>query len=197
MDFLEGLKIYTTFDVDDFVDDVCRLGRAFEYYDILTSVKYNRNVEAGRNLYYEWKHCDSLAFLEHFLQYSDDEEYLKHFDEEYDNLFFNLLVMFPDFKLRLKQDKKTHNAELTAEIKSVFDIAWYTFARMVADVAPPADVDPDYEFSQGSILTCMACREYFVRHSSHQRYCSNHNYQATRNNRKAMAYYKRTKASTE
>ena len=102
--------------------------------------------------------------------------------------------MLPGFKLRLKQDKKTHKAELTAEIKSVFDIAWYAFARMVADVAPPADVDPDYEFSQGSIITCMACGEYFVRHSSRQRYCSNPNCQAARNNRKARAYYKRKKA---
>lgn len=194
VDFLEDLKRYATFDVDDFVEDVCKLGRAFEYYDALTSVKYSRDVEAGRNLYYEGKHCDSLAFLEHFMQYTDDEEYLKHFDEEYDDLLFNLLEMFPDFKLRLKQDRKTHKAELAADINTVFDIAWYAFARMVADVAPPADVDPDYEFSQGSILTCMACGNYFVRHSSRQRYCNNPDCQAARNNRKARAYYKRKKA---
>ncbi len=62
---------------------------------------------------------------------------------------------------------------------------------MVADVAPPADVDMDYEFSQGSILTCMCCGEYFVRHSSHQQYCDNPNCKAKRNNHKARAYYKK------
>ncbi len=50
-----------------------------------------------------------------------------------------------------------------------------------------------YMFSQSSILTCMACGEYFVRHSSRQQYCSNPNCQAERNNRKARAYYKRKK----
>lgn len=110
---------------------------------------------------------------------------------------FDALEMFPDFKMRVKQDPKTHKAEMSAEIHSVFDIAWYAFARMVADVAPPADVDMDYEFSQGSILTCMCCGEYFVRHSSRQRYCDNPNCKAERNNRKARAYYKRKKAEIE
>ena len=42
--------------------------------------------------------------------------------------------------------------------------------------------------------TAKACGEYFVRHSSRQRYCSNPNCQAERNNRKARAYYQRKKA---
>lgn len=42
-------------------------------------------------------------------------------------------------------------------------------------------------------ITSMACGEYFVRHSSRQRYCNNPKCQAERNNRKARAYYKRRK----
>ena len=114
--------------------------------------------------------------------------------EDYDSRVFDLTEMFPDIRMRLKQNRKTHKIEMGAEVHSVFDIAWYAFARMVANVAPPADPDPDYMFSQGSILTCMACGEYFVRHSSRQRYCSNPNCQAERNNRKARAYYQRKKA---
>ena len=83
---------------------------------------------------------------------------------------------------------------MSAEIHSVFDIARYFFARMVSDVASPVDVDMDYEFSQGSILTCMCCGEYFIRHSSRQRYCDNPNCKAEQNNRKARAYYKRKKS---
>ena len=83
--------------------------------------------------------------------------------------------------------------EESAGINSVFDIAWYSFARMVADVVPLADGDMDYNFSQGFNLTCMCCREYFVRHSGRQRYCDNSNCKAERNNRKAKAYYKRKK----
>ena len=84
-----------------------------------------------------------------------------------------------------------------ADIQSVFDIAWYSFARMISDVAPSADTDPNYMCSQGMILTCMACGCYFVRHSSRQLYCDNPNCQAERNNRKVRAYYKRKKASEE
>ena len=50
-----------------------------------------------------------------------------------------------------------------ADVQSVFDIAWYTFSRIVADVAPPVDEDLDYFESQGSILSCLACGKYFVR----------------------------------
>lgn len=55
---------------------------------------------------------------------------------------------------------------MAADVQSVFDIAWYTFARLVADVAPPIDEDMGYFYSQGSVLTCMACGRYLVRHSS-------------------------------
>ena len=54
---------------------------------------------------------------------------------------FELLEMFPDFRMRVKQDRKVHKVEMDADIRSVFDIAWYSFARMVSDVAPPADTD--------------------------------------------------------
>ena len=105
-----------------------------------------------------------------------------------------IIYMFPDFRLCLKLNGKTGKVEMGADIRNVFDIAWYTFARMVADIAPPQDTDPNYMYPQGSILTCMACGVYFVRHSSRQRYCDNPNCQAERNNRKARAYYKRKKA---
>ena len=65
----------------------------------------------------------------------------------------------------------------------------------LAYVAPPVDKDMDYFESQGSILTYMACGEYFVRYSSRQRYCNNPNWQAEWNNQKARTYYERKKSS--
>ena len=97
--------------------------------------------------------------------------------------------------MRLKRNKDTGKIEYGADVQSVFDICWFAFARMVADVAPPADTDPDYMYSSGSILTCMACGRYFVRHSSRQRYCDNPNCQAERNKRKSRAYYLRKQAN--
>lgn len=51
---------------------------------------------------------------------------------------------------------------MVADIHSVFDIAWYAFARMVADIAPLANTDMDYMFLQGPILTCMSFSLYSV-----------------------------------
>ncbi|MBQ3431962.1 MAG: CGNR zinc finger domain-containing protein [Clostridia bacterium] len=194
-DFHDYLKYYASFSVRDFVSDLCKIGAAYEYYDALQKVKYQKDAATGRTFYYEGRACDSMPFLEKYKEYTDDSEYLKHFNADYDKRVFDLLEMFPDFTMRVKQNPKTHKMELCADLYSVFDIAWYTFARMVSDVAPPIDDDLnlDYEFSEGSILTCMACGNYFVRRSSRQRYCNNPDCQAERNNRKARAYYKRKK----
>jgi hypothetical protein len=117
------------------------------------------------------------------------------FNELSDNLRCEFLyVVFPDFRMRLKLDKKTGKVMYGADIQSVFDICWYTFSRMVADVAPPADEDLNYFESQGSILSCLACGKYFVRHSSRQLYCNNWDCQAERNRRNRRASYARKKA---
>lgn len=191
----DRLQHQYTFKVHQFVSDLCKLGVVFEYYDALQKVKYEHNASAGRELYYEGRFRDSLPFLERYRSKQEDADYLRSVNEDYDELIFHLTDLFPDFRLRLKQDQKTHKIELVADIDSVFDIAWYTFARLVATVAPPVDTDLRYEYSQGSILTCMACGEYFVRHSSRQRYCDSLDCQAERNKRKARAYYQRKKAA--
>lgn len=103
--------------------------------------------------------------------------------------------MIPDFRMRLKFDNKTEKVMFGADIQSVFDICWYTFSRMVADVAPPLDEDLNYFESQGSVLSCLACGKYFVRHSSRQLYCNNWECQAERNRKNRRMSYARKKAS--
>lgn len=97
--------------------------------------------------------------------------------------------------MRLKLDKKTGKVMFGADVQSVFDICWYTFSKIVADVAPPTDEDPDYMYSQGSILSCLTCGKYFVRHSSRQLYCDSWDCQAERNRRNRRASYARKKAA--
>ena len=80
---------------------------------------------------------------------------------------------------------------------SGFDIFWYAFGRLVADVAPPADYGIDDDFSQASILSCLACGSYFLRRSSRQRYCQNWDCQAERNLRNRRASYARHKNDLE
>lgn len=188
---MERLQRMATFAVKDFVDDLCRLGTVFEYNDALNKVRWKHGISAGRNLYYDGRVCESIPFLERYRLIEDDGEYLERVKSDYNELVFNLLDMFPDFRMRVKQDENTHKVQMVADIDSVFDIAWYTFARMVSDVAPPADTDMEYVHSQGSILTCMSCGRYFVRHSSRQLYCNDPSCRDQRNRVKANAYHAR------
>ena len=192
--YMDLIQKDATFYVDQFIKDLCSLGTVFEFYYALRRVKYYGEIGYARNLYYEGRLCDSLAFLERYRQYSDDEEFKAHLLGNYNEHISQVIEMFPDFRMRLKLDKKTGKVMYGADIQSVFDICWYTFSRMVADVAPPVDEDLNYFESQGSILSCLACGKYFVRHSSRQLYCNSWDCQAERNRKNRRASYARKKA---
>ena len=193
--FMDIIEKDATFSIKRFIKDLCDLGTVFELYYTLDSLKYEGNVNNARNLYYEGRLRDSLSFLERYSKYEDDKEYKAHVLEDYNDLIFKVIDMFPDFRMRLKLDKKTGKVMFGADVQSVFDICWYTFSRIVADVAPPVDEDLDYFESQGSILSCLACGKYFVRRSSRQLYCDNPNCQAERNRKNRRASYARKKAA--
>ena len=192
--YMDLIETDATFSVKRFLEDLCDLGRVFELYFSLSKIKDFGEIDYGRNLYYEGRLCDSLAFLERYRQLEDDE-YKAQLLENYNDHIFQIIDMFPDFRMRLKLDRNTGKVMFGADVQSVFDICWYTFSRLVADVAPPIDDDPDYLYSQGSILSCLACGEYFVRHSSRQLYCSSWGCQAERNRRNRRASYARKKSA--
>ena len=193
--FMDIIEKDATFSIKRFIKDLCDIGTVFELYYTLDSLKYEGNVNNARNLYYEGRLRDSLSFLERYSKDEDDKEYKAHVLEDYNDLIFKVIDMFPDFRMRLKLDRKTGKVMFGADVQSVFDICWYTFSRIVADVAPPVDEDLDYFESQGSILSCLACGKYFVRRSSRQLYCDNPNCQAERNRKNRRASYARKKAA--
>lgn len=185
-----------TFDIDEFVRDLCNLGMTFELYHALNEAFYG-DAQYARELYYEGRICDSIAFLEKYSHIESDEEYIKQLKADKAVLRQQLIDLFPDFRMRLKMNRWSKKIEYGADVYSVFDICWYTFARMVADIAPPADKRIDDEYSQGSILSCLACGRYFLRRSSRQRYCQRWECQAERNRKNRRASYARHKNDLE
>jgi len=183
-----------TFIINRFIKDLCDLGMVFELYFALNRLKNFNEAEYARNLYYVGRLCDSLAFLERYKKHKTDDEFIKHIITDYNDLIMRMIDMFPDFRMRLKLDKKTSKVMYGADVQSVFDICWYTFSRIVADVAPPLDPDLRYEESQGAILSCLCCGNFFVRHASRQLYCDNSDCQAERNRKNRRASYARKKA---
>ena len=98
-----------------------------------------------------------------------------------------LMSLFPEFKMKLQKDPKTKRIAFAAEINSVFDICWYTLARMVADDTPKEDEDLDHNFRDTSILCCLNCGNFFVRTGPRQKYCKDEFCQMARqrNNQRA------------
>jgi len=188
------IKSDGTIYIEDFKKDLCDLGTVFEYYFALKRLKDTSNVSLVRALYYEGRIRDSLSAFEYYRNIDDDAEYKAKVMAEYKEHISRVIGMMPDFHMRLKVDNKNGTVKFGADINSVFDICWYRFARMVADVTPPADKSMDYMESTGSVLSCLCCGNYFVRHSGRQLYCDNSDCQAERNNRKSRAYYARKKA---
>ena len=123
-----------------------------------------------------------FPFFEKYRNLESNEEYFLAIKADRQRLVSQLIDLFPDFRMRLKFNPRYGKVEYGADVHSVFDICWYTFAQMIADTAPPVDYGAEDMFAQGSVLSCMACGSYFVRRSSRQRYCQRPECQTERNN---------------
>lgn len=111
--------------------------------------------------------------------------------DDYDELRTKLVEFIPDFKMRLKFDPSTGRFEFSADIDSVFDIAWYTLARMISE--DPALENRQHEETrpESVIICCRHCGKFLIRRSNRQEFCDSEECQRARNTRKQMAYRKR------
>ena len=183
------------FEPEDFIHDLGNLATAYSYGFALSQLRHLGNTKPARELFYEGRLRDGLPFFEQYRSIESDSEYVMAVTADYKEHLIILIDLFPDFRMRLKLDDKTGKIMYGADVKSVFDIAWYSFSRMVADVAPPEDEDLNYMMdSQGKIMSCLCCGKFFVRHSSRQLYCKDSNCQAERNRKNRRATYARQKA---
>lgn len=93
--------------------------------------------------------------------------------DDYEKLRDILLDRFPDVTMQLKVNPKTGRMELSSDVHSVFDIAWCTFATILAQTPAPEDIGKEDVFSEGIVITCRHCRKFFVRRNHRQEYCDN------------------------
>lgn len=84
-----------------------------------------------------------------------------------------LLDIIPDFHMRLKTNPKTGNVAFAADVHSIFDIAWYTLARYMADVQLVDEGTNEIANPDGKVCVCKCCGRAFVRRSDQNRkmYC--------------------------
>ncbi|MBP3222796.1 MAG: hypothetical protein J6M18_02585 [Actinomycetaceae bacterium] len=112
---------------------------------------------------------------EQFLEEHKDElyKYTKDAIDDFYQLRDRLLFLIPDFEMRLKVNPKTGNVVFAAEVHSIFDIAWYTLARYMADVQLVEEGTKELASPDGKVCVCRGCGRAFVRMPDQNRklYC--------------------------
>ena len=111
--------------------------------------------------------------------------------DDYDELRKTLADFIPEFNMKLKLNSATGRYEFSADIYSVFDIAWYTLARMISeDPALENRVNNDSR-PEGIMICCRNCGKFIIRKSNRQEFCDSEECQKVRNARKQKAYRER------
>lgn len=90
--------------------------------------------------------------------------------DDYDDLYDKLIDIMPSFTIRVRRDPKMQRTVFAAEVESVFDIAWLTLARKIADDVPPEKKGKHQEI-KGPIKICPFCGDAFIQNSNRQITC--------------------------
>ena len=189
------LQREASFWVDAFTDDLCWLGATMDFYRALLAVTVDKNTQPARDLYFEGKLEDRLPVFESYRNIENDGEYIQAIKKDYGELTDYLLGLFPEHRMKLTKNRKTGKIGMYGDIDSVFDLAWYAFAREVATDAPPPDTDPDslILYGSGSYICCLSCGKYVKRKGPRQRYCDDPSCQAVRKRINSKDCYNRKK----
>ena len=189
------LQREASFWVDAFTHDLCNIGATMDFYQALIAAAKNKDPHKARALYFEGKLEDGLPFFERYRNLQDDAEYVHAILKDYDELTDKLICLFPEHRMQLTKDSKTGKIGMYADIDSVFDLAWYAFAREVATDAPPPDTDSDSMllFGSSSYICCLSCGRYVKRTGPRQRYCDDPSCQAVRKRMNSKDFYNRRK----
>lgn len=76
---------------------------------------------------------ENKYLAEHPVEPPPEGEFAEDPYDHYEEPRNAMLEFFPDSKLRLKQNPKTNQIVLSADVDSIFDIAWYTLAHLVTE----------------------------------------------------------------
>lgn len=188
------------FSLEDFMLDLEKLYNAARFRNALNGVYYAEEDQAY-NLFKVGRYFESLPVFEKYKFVGEQTSQQAVFENEpYDDigaLRARLLDCFPDFRLRLRIDKKTDRITFCADIQSVFDIAWYTLARMLTEEPAPQnfgkadELKNEVGWREGVMANCCNCGRFFIQYVRHQRYCDREECQKARNAKNQREFRKR------
>ncbi len=94
---------------------------------------------------------------EHPLEQPPEGEFYTEPYDEYEKLRERLIDCIPDFKLRLKVNPQNNRLVFSADVNSVFDIAWYVLARMMSEDPAPEEIGKEDERPEEIMICCHHC----------------------------------------
>lgn len=118
-----------------------------------------------------------------------------------ENIYQSIANFFPDIKMHLQYDFKNKGIAITATIDSVFDICWYTMARMVTFYGLNDEdrtlnrvyKEKQWYYDEGNYGTCLFCGKPFLVEGARQKYCKKPECQKARKRKNAKDCYNKKK----
>ena len=196
----QAARFYTAledvcFDDENAAYNLYKDGRHFDGLPFFERYKHPQDVpdidysSAGGDLLKEMQ-LDSAHRKVYDIPESDGEFDHTPYDD-YEKLRDTLIDMIPDFRIRLKVDPKTEKLVFSADVNSVFDIAWYTLARMLSEDPALLDKGKEKERPEGIMMCCRHCGDFIMRRNSRQEYCDKQECQRARNAKNQRDYRER------
>lgn len=180
---------------DDAAFEMEHEGRHFETLPFLE--RYKHPEPERPDIDYSSANGDLVAEMQldrAYFEAHPEEGTTGHYREPYDDfdeLRENLINCIPDFRLRVKLDSKTGKIAFAADVSSVFDIAWYTFARLLTEEPSLEQLGSDERCRDGILICCHHCGRFFVRNFRQQKYCDRPECQKARNSKNQREFRKR------
>lgn len=206
-DLYNAVRFYVTlkgliYSDDDIAYNLYQKGRYFESFNYFENYKH-ASPDISDDVYEEIESSSKniIDQMQRLNKYMNDHpaelppdgefDFNNNPYDDYDRLRSQLVEFIPDFNMKLKFNAATGRFDFSADIDSVFDIAWYTLARMISEDPSLENRQRERNKPQGIIICCRHCGKFLIKHSNRQEFCESEECQRVRNARKQMAYRKR------
>ena len=182
------------FEIDSFMNDLGKLYNAVRFYVALEAILFAED-DVAYNLYKEGLYFESMMrtnqYIEEHLVEQPPEgsfDFSNNPYDDYDELLKTLADFIPEFNMKLKLNSATGRFEFSADIDSVFDIAWYTLAKMISEDPALENRVNNNSRPEGIMICCRNCGKLIIKKSNRQEFCDSEECQKVRNARKQKAY---------
>ena len=173
-----------TFIIDDFMRDLEYLYYAIKIYHAIKAIEEDGDTSIARSIAKEGRWTDGREDISNELLAGKP---LKA------KCYHNLAQLCEILNMRLQYNEMEKKFVFVPEIKSVFDIAWYSLICTISSNA----LGTTNSKINNRVIRCPNCGTLFVASSNRQIYCDSYECQAYRNCKKQKSFQEKKKKSSK